>query len=316
MPTASVSTPPSSIGQGYALAGVLAAVAVGRAGCGSGAVAAAPGRILAVAAESQYANVIAQVGGRFVTAAAIMTNPATDPHTFEASPGVARTVGSASLVVQNGLGYDDFMSKIESASPNAGRRAIDVQHLLGLPATTPNPHLWYQPGTMPAVARAVAGDLSALLPKHAAYFRAKAATFISSLNPWYAALHQFAHRFRGVAVATTEPVADYMLQAAGADNITPFTFQADVMNGVDPAAQSVSLLQGEITRGRVRAFVYNVQVTDTLTEGLRARARQAGIPIVGVYETLPSGFDYQGWMLSEVRALERAVASGVSTQRL
>jgi zinc/manganese transport system substrate-binding protein len=245
-----------------------------------------------------------------------MDNPNTDPHAFEASPGVAGTVGSASLVVQNGLGYDDFMSKIEAASPSSRRRVIDVQRLLGLPSSTPNPHLWYRPGTMPVVARALARDLAALLPRHAAYFRANATRFVRSLSPWYAALHRFGRRFPGAAVATTEPVADFMLQAAGAHNVTPFSFQADVMNGVDPAAQSVSTLQGELVRGRVRAFVYNVQVTDSLTESLRARARSAGIPVVGVYETLPSGYDYQRWMLAEVQALERAVADGVSTERL
>lgn len=297
-----------------AAAGALCAVAL--AGCGSGAVAAAPGRLLAVGAESQYANVIAQVGGRYVTSTAIMDNPSTDPHTFEASPSVAGTVGAASLVVQNGLGYDDFMSKIESASPNATRRVIDVQHLLRLPATTPNPHLWYRPGTMSEVAGVLAGDLAALLPRHAAYFKANAARFIRSLNPWYKALSAFGKRHPHVAVATTEPVADFMLQAAGADNLTPFSFQADVMNGVDPAAQSVSAVQAELSRGRVRAFLYNVQVTDSLTEGLLARARAAGIPVVGVYETLPTGYSYQRWMLAELHALERAVTDGVSTEHL
>ena len=42
-------------------------------------------------------------------------------------------------------------------------------------------------------------------------------------------------------MATTEPVADYMLQAAGADNLTPFAFQADIMNGTDPSAQDVAI---------------------------------------------------------------------------
>ena len=49
--------------------------------------------IVAVGAENQYANVIAQLGGRYVEVTAIMSNPNTDPHSFEASPGVAR--GSA-----------------------------------------------------------------------------------------------------------------------------------------------------------------------------------------------------------------------------
>ena len=67
-------------------------------------------------------------------------------------------------------------------------------------------------------------------------------------------------------MATTEPVADYLLQAAGLDNRTPFTFQADIMNGVDPSPQDVSLQDGLFTGHKVRVFVYNEQVTDSLTD--------------------------------------------------
>ena len=115
-----------------------------------------PGTIAAVGAENQYANVISQIGGADVTVTAIMTDPNTDPHTFEASPSVSRVVSRASLIVQNGLGYDDFMSKIEAASPNSKRKVVDVQTLLRVPDSTANPHLWYDPTTMPAVAKAVA----------------------------------------------------------------------------------------------------------------------------------------------------------------
>ena len=204
------------------------------AGCGSSSSGSSHGRVVAVGAENEYADVIAQIGGKYVTVSAIMSNPNSDPHTFEASPSVAQTVGSAKLVVQNGLGYDDFMDKIESASPSSSRKVIDVQKLLGLPGSTPNPHLWYDPKTMPAVARAVASQLSALQPAHAAYFKANDARFQRSLQPWLTALSEFSARYPGTAVGTTEPVADYMLAAAGIKNLTPFSMQADIMNDTDP----------------------------------------------------------------------------------
>ena len=94
--------------------------------------------------------------------ASILNNPNTDPHTFESSPSVAEQVSAAQLIVQNGVGYDTFMNKIESASPNSKRKVIVVQNVLGLPTDTPNPHLWYDPRTMPAVANVMAADLSAL----------------------------------------------------------------------------------------------------------------------------------------------------------
>ena len=283
----------------------------------SGATHAAAGQIVAVGAENEYANVISQVGGKYVQVSAIMSNPNTDPHTFEASASVAQLVSSAQLVVQNGVGYDGFMNTIENAAPSSSRKVVVVQNLLGLPDSTPNPHLWYKPGTMPAVANAVAADLAAIQPAHASYFKANASAFVASLAAWNNAMAAFKAKYPNTPVATTEPVADYMLQTIGADNLTPFAFQADIMNGTDPSAQDVAVERSLFTQHKVKVFVYNQQVTDSLTESFITLAQANGIPVVGVYETMPvPGYDYQSWMLAEVRDLQRAVVSGVSSERL
>ncbi len=275
------------------------------------------GQVVAVGAENEYANVIGQIGGRYVRVTAIESNPNTDPHTFEASPSVAQEVASAQLVVQNGIGYDTYMNKIEAASPSSTRKVIDVQNLLGLPDSTPNPHLWYSPATMPAVAKAVTSDLSGMQPAHAAYFTANLRRFDASLQPWYQAIARFKASYPGTPVAVTEPVGDYLLQAIGARILTPFTFQADIMNGVDPSPQDVSLEDGLFSDHRVKVFVYNQQVTDSLTQSFLSQARKDGIPVVGVYETMPTpGYDYQSWMLAETRALQKAVADKISTEKL
>jgi zinc/manganese transport system substrate-binding protein len=293
------------------------------AGCGSSSSANSPASsggdapIAAVGAENEYANVIEQIGGKYVKVTAIESNPNTDPHTYEASPSVAQTVSQAQLIVQNGVGYDTYMEKIESASPSSSRRIVDVQKLLGLPESTPNPHLWYKPTTMPAVARAIAADLAALQPSHASYFQVNATSFDASLQPWLAALSHFRSRYGGTSVATTEPVADYTLEAAGIDNLTPFSMQADIMNGTDPAPQDVGLEQSLLTGHKVKAFVHNQQVTSTLTESFVGDAKHNGVPVVGVYETMPTpGYDYQSWMLAEIKAIEKAVAQDISTESL
>ena len=298
-----------------ASAAAVLLLAVGAAGCGSGT-GAAGSQIAAVGAENQYANVIAQVGGRYVHVSAIESNPNVDPHTFEASASVAEAVSGAQLVVQNGAGYDSFMEKIEAASPSSSRRVIDVQKLLALSESVPNPHLWYSPETMPAVAAQLVHVLSALQPAHAAYFRANAHAFDLALRPWLTELRSFARRHPHTTVATTEPVGDYMLEAAGVHDLTPQSLQEDIMNGTDPAPQNVSLEESLLLGGRVQAFVYNQQVTDTLTQSLLADARRGGVPVVGVYETMPAGYDYQSWMLAELRALKRAVERHISTRRL
>jgi zinc/manganese transport system substrate-binding protein len=108
-----------------------------------------------------------------------------------------------------------------------------------------------------------------------------------------------------------------MLEAAGVKNLTPFSMQADIMNGTDPAPQDVSLQNGLLSAHKVKIFVHNQQVTSTITESFVKAAKAQKIPVVGVYETMPvPGYDYQSWMLTEVSALELAVARGVSTEAL
>jgi zinc/manganese transport system substrate-binding protein len=108
-----------------------------------------------------------------------------------------------------------------------------------------------------------------------------------------------------------------MLQAAGTDNLTLWAFQADIMNGTDPSPQDTAAENALFTQHKVKAFLYNQQVTDSLTESFIKLADENGIPVVGVYETMPTpGFDYQSWMLAEVSALDKAVTSKVSTEHL
>ncbi len=273
--------------------------------------------IRAVGAENEYANVMAQIGGRYVSVSAIESNPNTDPHTFEASPSIAKLVSAAQVVVQNGVGYDTYMNKIEAASPSSARKVIVVQKLLGLPNSTPNPHLWYKEATMPAVAKALVGDFSAIEPQHRAYFQTNATKFDASLQPWYAAVKAFAAKYPHTPVATTEPVIDYLLQAAGTNNLTPFPLQADIMNGVDPAPQAISLQESLFSKHLVKVLLYNQQVTDSLTGSFLTDAKKYGVPVIGVYETMPTpGYDYQSWMLAEINALQKAVADKTSTQKL
>jgi zinc/manganese transport system substrate-binding protein len=308
--------------------GVLAALSAAAAllaallatACSSATAAGNTGRtnsIQAIGAENEYANVIQQIGGKYVQVTAIMSNPNTDPHTFEASPAVAREISNAGLIVQNGVGYDTWASDIEKAVPASSRKIVDVQQLLGLPDSTPNPHLWYNPTTMPKVATAIADDLAAIQPAHASYFKANAVKFTQSLTAWTQAIAAFKAAHPNTPVATTEPVADYMLQAAGAENMTPWAFQADIMNGTDPSPQNVAAEQALFTQHEVKVFLYNQQVTDTLTDSFIDLAHANGVPVVGVYETMPTpGYDYQTWMTAEVNALDKAVTAKVSTEHL
>ena len=281
------------------------------------ALAAGPTEINAIGVENEYADVIAQVGGKYVHVQSILTDPSTDPHTFEASPKLARQIASAQLVVENGVGYDEWADKLMSASPRPSRRVINVQKLLGRPDDTANPHLWYDPKTMPAVAKAVADALAELDAGQAQYFHGNADKFVASLAPWTAAMAAFKAKHDKTPIAVTEPVADYMLDAMGFTIMTPFSLQKAIMDGTDPAPQDVTTQNDLFDQRKVAVFAYNQQVTSSLTKSYLNLAQKNGIPVVGVYETMPTpGYSYQSWMLAEVNALEKAVSAKTSTQSL
>ncbi len=306
------------------LGAVLLGVGLFGAGCSSPSSSAAAtaarsngSTVAVVAGENEYGDVVSQIGGPYVSVYSVDSNPNTDPHTYEATPAVAHKIAGAKLLIENGVGYDDFMTKLASASANSGRKVLNVQQLLGLPDTTPNPHLWYDPKTMPAVAQALASDLAELEPAHAATFHANETRFVASLQPWLNAIAGFKAKYAGSTAATTEPVADYLLTAMGIDNLTPWQFQADIMNGTDPTPQDIALELGFFTKHQVKVFCYNEQVTDALTSSIRHTALKAGVPVVGVYETMPtSGYDYQSWMMAELKAIQQAITSGTSTEHL
>lgn len=260
----------------------------------------------AVGLENQYANVLAQIGGPYVAVTAIQSNPNTDPHEFEATPRVVESFRHADLVVENGLGYDSWATALLAGTH---ARVISAQAVLHLPNNTPNPHLWYRTETMPAVAAAAAAFFEAKDPAHKAVYEANLKTFDASLKPWKLEIAKIKAKFSGAPVAVTEPVADYLLQEAGLDIKTPFSFQAAIMNDTDPAPQDVATEEALLRAKKVRVFAYNEQVTDAQTQTLLAIAKQHNVPIFPVYELMPlSAKSYQGWMLDATKSLYAALA--------
>ena len=192
-------------------------------GRAASATAPAPGVINAVGAENQYANVLSQIGGRYVQVSSILDNPNTDPHTFEASTSVAEEVSAGrARSSRTASGYDGFMDKIESASPNPARKVIVAQHVLGLPDSTPNPHLWYDPKTMPAVAKVMAADLAGLDPATGRTSRRGLPAFDASLNPWLARHRRLQAALRRDAGGHHRAGGRLPARGHGHDELTPF----------------------------------------------------------------------------------------------
>jgi zinc/manganese transport system substrate-binding protein len=171
-----------------------------------------------------------------------------------------------------------------------------------------NPHLWYDVPRLPQIAGAIAAGLEEADPKHADAYRAGLGRFIKRLGPLDDAVRRIRTRYAGRPVAYTEPVPGYLLAALGLRNLAPSAFTRAIQNGSEPPAEAVAAMNALIADHRVDVLLYNSQAESPITARVRAAAQQAGIPVVGVTETLPPNLTFQQWQLAQVRSLQRALA--------
>jgi zinc/manganese transport system substrate-binding protein len=267
---------------------------------------AADGKIALVAAENFYGNVAQQIGGDRVSLTSILNSPDQDPHLFEVSPAIVRRIAAAQIVVYNGADYDPWMEQLLTVTPKPGRVVIIAADLVDKKAGD-NPHIWYDPATMPAVARALAAALTAADPARKDDYAARLKTFLASLEPLNEKLAAIRSKYAGVTVAASEPVFGYMAAALKLQ-MRNERFQLAVMNDTEPSARDIVAFEQDLRTHQVRVLFYNKQASDKLVQRLVDLARASNIPVVGVTETCPPGTSYQDWMMSELDDAEKALA--------
>ena len=295
---------------------VLAGAAITAAslglGGGAGAAAGTPNVVHVVAAENFWGNITSQLGGRDVEVTSLITNPNADPHLFETDAADAATLAAAQVVIENGAGYDTWMSSLLSAD-GGSPRVVNAAKVLHVTGSDPNPHLWYDIPRVPAVAAAIAAALEKAAPQDAPSFKARLATFDASLAPLTATLATIKARFHNVPVAYTERVPGYALAVADLDVKTPPGFARAIEDGVDPGPADTLAMQQLLDDHDINVLLYNVQTVTPVTTQIRALARRHGIPVVGVSETMPAGVaTYQQWQESQLTNLLHALESSRS----
>ena len=261
--------------------------------------------IAIVAAENFYGDVVRQIGGPNVAVTSILSNPDQDPHLFEAGASTAREIAAARIVIYNGADYDPWMVKLLTGLHDASPEIVEAAKLMGRKPGD-NPHLWYDPHTMPVVAETVTALLIKLDPDHRANYEANLSAFETSLDPLHAKIAALRQAYGGTPITATEPIFDYMAQAIGLI-VKNKGFQLAVMNGAEPSASQIAAIQDDLKNRSVRVLIYNTQTVEALTTRLQALAKQSGIPVIGVSETEPPGQRYQDWMLAQLTALEAAL---------
>ena len=267
---------------------------------------AAEGQIAVVAAENFYGDIARQIGGDRVAVVSIMSNPDQDPHLFETTPSIVRQLAAAQIVIINGANYDPWMDKLLAATPRTGRMVISAAQLTGRKPSD-NPHLWYDPATMPAVATALAEALAKADSAHALDYTARLKTTLAALGRVTQRVAQLKAKHAGTAVTATEPVFGPMAEALGL-TVRNQRFQLAMMNDTEPSARDMAAFESDLKDRKVKVLIYNSQVSDKLTERLRDIAHKAKVPVVGITESMPAKISFQDWVLSELDALDKALS--------
>jgi zinc/manganese transport system substrate-binding protein len=215
-------------------------------------------------------------------------------------------LAAAQVVIENGAQYDPWMDGLLRATTKPGRVVILAADLMNKKAGD-NPHLWYDPATMHAVAKAVAAAFAAADPAHKNDYNARLQSFVASLQPMEAKIASIRDKYAGLPVTATEPVFGYM---AAALHLTMLdrSFQLAVMNNTEPSASDIAAFERDLETHSVRLMFYNKQATDNLVQHMVVLAHQSHVPVVAVTETAPPGLSYQDWMLTQLDATEKALA--------
>jgi zinc/manganese transport system substrate-binding protein len=291
---------------GAAVAAALLALTA--CGGGSGTPAGADGKVDVVASTNVWGSVVRAVGGDAVTVHSIIDDPSADPHSYESKPADVAALAKAKLVVFNGGGYDDFFTKLVGDAGAGGAKQVDAFALSGK-ADGVNEHVWYDLPTVQKVADKVAEELSAAAPEQKDTFTANAKAFDDKLGELGASVKKIGVDHPGSKVVVTEPVPHYLLEAAGVADATPTEFSEAIENETDVPVAALTETTDLITGKQVTALVNNTQTENSVTQQLVSKAEGAGIPVVGVTETLPAGVSgYLDWMTKQVDALSTALS--------
>lgn len=263
-----------------------------------------------VASTNVYGDIVKQIAGDKAAVTSIISDPAADPHSYEANTRTQLELSKATVVVENGGGYDDFVDTMLKSANSGSVKVLNAVEISGRTAAAGeelNEHVWYDLPSVEKLADAVASALSAAAPADASTFTSNAAAFKQKLQQLAATAAAIKAAHPGKGVAITEPVPGYLLEACGLVDKTPEEFSEAIEEGTDVPASVLQETLDLFAGKQVALLAYNEQTTGPETEKVLAAAKKNGIPVVPVTETLPAGKDYVTWMDGNLSAIKSAL---------
>jgi zinc/manganese transport system substrate-binding protein len=287
---------------------LLTASLSGCGGAAEGGNAGTAGKLQVVAAENFWGSIAAQLGGAKVRVRSIITNPDTDPHSYDPTAQDARTMAGARLAIVNGVGYDEWASKLLAASPAEGRAVLDVGALLGL-KDGDNPHRWYYPADVFAVVKRIVADYDTLLPSAKSYFAQRRRSFeTQSLARYDELRREIRARYAGVPVGYSESIFEGLGEDLGLKLLTPYSFVKAIAEGAEVTAPDKRTVDSQAAEHKIKVWVFNSQNVTPDVQRVNELARAAHIPIATVTETLsPASDSFEQWQVAELERLAYAL---------
>ena len=263
-----------------------------------------------VVSVDQWGDIVRELGGDCAAVATVLASSSVDPHDFEPSPADAATFANAQLVIVNGADYDPWASKF--AATSAPKAPVVDAGVVTKTAAGANPHLWYSPSAVVAVADAVTAELVKLAPEGRSYFTDQRAAFSVSLEPYDGLLTAIKAGAAGKTYAATESVFDYTAEDVGLVNATPEGYQTASANESDPSPADLEAFRRALADRQINVLIYNIQTEGSVPEQIRTAAEAAGVPVVEVTETVPPGTtSFETWQVSQLDALAKALGVAV-----
>ena len=259
-----------------------------------------------VVSVDQWGDVVKDLGGDCAQVTTVLASSSVDPHDFEPSPADAVTFTKAQLVVVNGVDYDSWATKFAATSaPDAP--VVDAG-VVTKTAAGSNPHLWYSPSAVVAVADAVTAALVKLAPEGKSYFADRRAAFSTGLQPYDKLLADIKAGAAGKTYGATESVFDYTAEDVGLVNATPEGYRTASANDSDPSPADLQAFRRALADRKIDVLIYNTQTEGSVPEQLRSAAEAASVPVVEVTETVPPGTtSFETWQVAQLTDLAKAL---------
>ena len=265
--------------------------------------------IQVVAAENFWGSIASQVGGSHVHVTSIIVDPNADPHAYEPTTTDARTIADAQYVIYNGAGYDPWMDKLLQANPTSGRKTLKVGDFIGKHEGD-NPHMWYNPDYVTAVADKIRDDLKTFDQGDTTAFDQSSQAFLTTgLKQYHDLIAAIKAKYSGTPVGATESIFSYLAPALGLKLITPYSYLKAVSEGTDISAADEATVEQQIVQKQIKVLVYNSQNTPNNIQALINKARANNIPVATITETLsPATASFQQWQSSQLQGIQAALA--------